>query len=65
MDAASGWCRGCLRTLDEIACWSVLGDDDKRAVLAELGPRATERRRRRLAGTHPAAPGDEPLPSLP
>ena len=24
MDAASGWCEGCLRTLDEIADWSSL-----------------------------------------
>lgn len=32
MDAASGWCEGCLRTLDEIAAWSVLDDVEKRAV---------------------------------
>jgi predicted Fe-S protein YdhL (DUF1289 family) len=36
MDAASGLCTGCLRTLDEIASWSVLGDDEKRAVVAAL-----------------------------
>jgi len=36
MDETSGWCHGCLRTIDEIAFWSVLDDDDKRAVLAEL-----------------------------
>ena len=39
MDEASGWCRGCLRTLDEIAFWSVLDDDDKRAVKTELDQR--------------------------
>ena len=39
IDEASGWCAGCLRTLDEIAFWSVLDDDDKRAVWAELAPR--------------------------
>jgi predicted Fe-S protein YdhL (DUF1289 family) len=39
MDERSGWCEGCLRTLDEIAFWSVLDDDDKRAVLAELQQR--------------------------
>jgi uncharacterized protein len=39
MDEASGWCRGCLRTLDEIAFWSVLDEGDKRAVLAELDQR--------------------------
>lgn len=32
MDEPSGWCEGCLRTLDEIAQWSVLDDPAKRAV---------------------------------
>lgn len=32
MNEASGLCEGCQRTLDEIAFWSVLDDDDKRAV---------------------------------
>ena len=32
MDARSGWCDGCLRTLDEIAAWSVMDDAEKRAV---------------------------------
>ncbi len=50
MDEASGWCRGCLRTLDEIAFWSVLDDDDKRAVLAELA------RRRQAAPAVPVRP---------
>jgi len=39
MDAASGLCTGCLRTLDEIASWSVLGNDEKRAVLSALPAR--------------------------
>lgn len=39
MDEASGWCQGCLRTLDEIAFWSVLDEDDKQAVLALLPQR--------------------------
>jgi len=39
MDEASGWCEGCLRTLDEIALWSVLDDDDKRQVWRELEQR--------------------------
>ena len=41
IDAASGWCEGCLRTIDEIAAWSALDDDAKRAVLAALPPRRT------------------------
>jgi predicted Fe-S protein YdhL (DUF1289 family) len=32
MDERSGWCEGCLRTLDEIAAWSMLDDAAKRAV---------------------------------
>lgn len=39
MDAATGWCEGCLRTLDEIGAWSVLGDAGKHAVWAALAPR--------------------------
>ena len=39
MDAASGVCIGCLRTLDEIAAWSVLDAGAKRAVLADLPQR--------------------------
>jgi predicted Fe-S protein YdhL (DUF1289 family) len=44
MDARTGLCAGCLRTLDEIASWSVYDDDAKRGVLAAL-----EKRRARLA----------------
>jgi len=43
MDEASGWCLGCLRTIDEITCWSVLSDGDKREVLAELAQRRASR----------------------
>jgi len=32
MDAASGLCVGCWRTIDEIAAWSRLDDEGKRAV---------------------------------
>jgi hydroxymethylglutaryl-CoA lyase len=39
MDAASGVCRGCLRTLDEIAAWGALDADAKRAVLAAIAER--------------------------
>ena len=39
MDATTGWCAGCLRTLDEIACWSLLDSDEKQAVWVELHDR--------------------------
>jgi uncharacterized protein len=39
MNAASGLCEGCARTIDEIGAWSVMSDDDKRAVLRLLPER--------------------------
>ena len=44
MDANTGWCEGCFRTLTEIGVWSELIDDDKRLVLLDL-----EARRRHVA----------------
>lgn len=46
IDQVTGLCAGCLRTLDEIAVWSVLDDNEKRAVWAELDER-------RAAAIHP------------
>ena len=45
MDEASGWCEGCLRTLDEIAAWATLDDAARRAVWVDLGRRRVIRRR--------------------
>jgi predicted Fe-S protein YdhL (DUF1289 family) len=39
MDAATGWCEGCQRTLQEIGTWSGLTDVDKRAVWQALPAR--------------------------
>jgi hypothetical protein len=39
IDPASGWCEGCYRTIDEIAHWSLLDDDEKTAVWAQLSHR--------------------------
>lgn len=44
IDDASGWCVGCLRTLDEIAAWASVDDDARRAVLAELPARREQLR---------------------
>ena len=57
MDQATGWCAGCLRTLDEIALWSVLDEADKRVVLQGLSARRVEWRRlkRNAAGGLPGA----------
>lgn len=43
IDAASGWCEGCMRTLDEIAAWGSLDDDGRRAIWQQLPLRRAER----------------------
>ena len=40
MDAVTGWCEGCFRTLDEIAGWGMASDVHKRAVWKLLLERA-------------------------
>jgi len=57
MDESSGLCTGCLRTLDEIALWSVLDDDDKRAVIGALA------QRRPLLPPAPAPAADRETPT--
>jgi predicted Fe-S protein YdhL (DUF1289 family) len=42
IDAATGWCEGCLRSLDEIAFWSRLDDGAKRAVWTQLALRRAQ-----------------------
>jgi predicted Fe-S protein YdhL (DUF1289 family) len=39
MNPDSALCEGCYRTLDEIAAWSAMSPEDKRAVLAKLPAR--------------------------
>jgi predicted Fe-S protein YdhL (DUF1289 family) len=39
MDAESRYCRGCQRTLEEIARWSEMSDDERETVLAALPER--------------------------
>lgn len=39
MNLRTGWCEGCLRTIDEIAAWATLDDEAKRAVWALLPAR--------------------------
>ena len=36
MEPDTGWCQGCLRTLDEITAWSRMGDAGKRDVWREI-----------------------------
>jgi uncharacterized protein len=50
MDARTGWCEGCLRTIDEIAAWSTASEDTKRRVWAALVVRREQ--------VQPVQPGD-------
>lgn len=40
MDPASGLCRGCMRTLTEIASWGTMSETQRLAVMATLTGRA-------------------------
>ena len=42
MDAATQLCEGCFRTLDEIAAWGRMPDEDKREVWALIAKRIEE-----------------------
>ena len=43
MEAATGWCEGCLRTLDEIAAWGRMDPAGKRAIWAQIEERLAVR----------------------
>ena len=42
MEAASGLCAGCWRTIDEIAAWSKMDDDGKRRVWQAIALRKAD-----------------------
>ena len=42
MNEATGLCRGCYRTLDEIARWGTMSDAERSAVVAELPARRAD-----------------------
>ncbi len=51
IDQVTGRCAGCLRTLDEIAMWSVLDDAEKRAVWRALELRRADAEGKTRPGT--------------
>jgi uncharacterized protein len=55
MDAATGWCEGCLRTIEEIASWGAMDDAGRRTVLSAL-PARRVRRRMASAAAPPVRP---------
>ena len=48
LDQDGRFCRGCFRTLEEIAAWSRVSNDEKRAIVA-----AANRRREAAEGNTP------------
>lgn len=57
MDAATGLCDGCLRTIDEIAAWSTLDDAAKRAVWNAIDARHAQWMAQRFGAAR--APGGD------
>jgi hypothetical protein len=41
LDPETGFCRGCLRTVEEIGAWLGLDDDGREAVLRRVAERRT------------------------
>ncbi len=46
VDAATGLCRGCGRSLDEITRWTQYSDGERTRIMAELPPRLEAMRAR-------------------
>ena len=63
MDPCTGWCEGCLRTIDEIAAWSLFDDDEKRQVWHELEQRRQRRPATARTASSAVAPGSAPGPA--
>jgi predicted Fe-S protein YdhL (DUF1289 family) len=49
IDPGTGWCRGCFRTIREIALWLDMSEAERREVVAALPGR------RQAAGDRPAS----------
>ena len=60
MDATSGLCRGCLRTLDEIAGWSRASDGEKIRILAAVDQRRVADASRRGGAPRELRPVSQP-----
>jgi predicted Fe-S protein YdhL (DUF1289 family) len=56
MHAATGWCEGCLRTIDEIATWGRMDEAARRAALDRLPARRTAWRLLQDSGAAPIQP---------
>ena len=65
MHEPTGWCEGCLRTLDEITVWGTLDDAARRALLQKISPRRVMWRAWQAAHSSaaPAAPASPEDPA--
>ncbi|MEM0935242.1 MAG: DUF1289 domain-containing protein [Pseudomonadota bacterium] len=57
-------CIGCYRSIQEIGMWSVMSDEERRAVLAELPDRASRVSRRRGGRRARKGAGQGAVPKL-
>ncbi|WP_310497431.1 DUF1289 domain-containing protein [Sandarakinorhabdus sp.] len=46
IDARSGWCEGCRRTIDEIMHWPLATEAERRAIIGVLPSRQIRKRLR-------------------
>ena len=64
MEPLTGWCEGCLRTIDEIAAWGSLDDVARLRICKQLQQRREAEARRSSQvnnhPSHPSHPGDQP-----
>ncbi len=51
LDAHSGLCLGCGRTIDEIACWTAMSAAERSRIMSELPDRLASQRRAESAAT--------------
>jgi uncharacterized protein len=54
IDATSGLCLGCCRTLDEIAQWTTLSDAERARIMTELPSRSSRPEGRVRLASEPA-----------
>ncbi len=53
MHAATGWCGGCLRTIDEVVAWGRMADADKQVVWQQLPGRRVVWQQLQASGAAP------------
>jgi predicted Fe-S protein YdhL (DUF1289 family) len=60
LDAETGWCRGCGRTIGEIGEWGTANEDRQRAILAALPDRLIRKGSDRASPAYDDQDNDRP-----